>query len=457
MRPASWAGLFGKGSLLVDGIARLSNGLWSGAAALTTVTLAVAAFKVISAVLGVEQLGVWALVTASLFLLRFADLGISAAILRYVGRMKETTPRAFVFRVLGVGGLINMISFAGFLALSAFTAPSIIHRTVPEGEWTAAFMLLPYVMGLSAVQLVQGMVSNAVLGAGRLDYVYKTGIVIAVVQIVLIVPTIMQAGLIGYVVLQMACLAVQALVLVGLLLRTLPSAGEHSESFDLRAFLSFAFRLNANAFLATLIDPLSKIMLGQHGTLAVVGTYEVVNRILGQLRTVLVAPMQPLAVSMIRQHGSPRFFESYNINFMLGLVCAALLVLAGLMIWSLGALLIALDATALGPAVLACTTLVTFGVIGMAAYNASMAVARVWPVMASTVIALLIIGGLGLILGSAFEWRGVMAAIAAGHAIGTATMIYGTGRMLHFESIPTWGHLVTLAARGLAMIKSRWK
>jgi len=435
------------------------TGALSLMAAALTMASAFVSFRAIASVVGVDAFGVWALVIAALFPLRFADLSLNVSVLRYLGAIDGVPSRAFVARTLVTAMAINVVAFAACATMSLVVAPPLIRGSMTTARYDAAFTLMPYVIAVSGAQLISATFGAAMLGLHRFRTSYLINIAGAVAQITLIYPLAARAGLIGYAGLQIAiwlAQAVAALVAVEAATRGAP-AGDR-ERFSARALLALAFKFNFSGLLATLIEPTAKLLLGRYGTLGLVGTYEVVFRIFQQARNVGIAPLQPMSIAMIRQRvANPAAFQrTYHraLAFCLGLAAVCI---AGSVpgIWLFRDLLKLRDP--LLPAVmLAVGTGTAVSLMSVPAFFASVASGDVRPVALGTAAFLITTFCAGHLAGMAGGGGGaILAVVAASYTVASVVTIAVTGRLLGYAPWPHPAAMREDASAALSMVRRR--
>jgi O-antigen/teichoic acid export membrane protein len=232
-----------------------------------------------------------------------------------------------------------------------------------------------------------------------------------------------------------------------------PGGEEDVEPFRVRRFFAFAFQLNINALLSTLMEPLAKILLGRFWVLGAVGLYEMVVRVFAQLRTILLAPTQPLAVSMIRdrKRDPAAFQRTYEICLLYCLVIVALVMAGSVPGYFILRLVLAVHDGAL-PYVMLCVTL-SFAIAFMAvpAYHVSIAASDVRPLLASTVSFLVVTAVAGAGLG--FFWpAGTLLGILLGYFVANVLLIAVVARLHGTPAIPRHQDLAERWREGVAMV-----
>lgn len=425
--------------------ARLGDSALAMVSAAVGIAAAFATFAIISRTAGAAGFGVWALTGAALFPLRFADLGVGAALTRFVGADPgRAVPRVLV-RIAGLALLTVGLAFALCTAAALVIAPELIAATVPQSEWPMARELVPWMVAAGLAQLLATQMSAVVLGLHRYRVVYLAAIATALMQAALVGPMVLRFGIAGYAMLQVLVLALQALVLfLYTAVAVRARQGVEPGRFVPREFLRFALHFNLNTLLATLIDPLAKLLLGLTWTLAAVGTFEMVSRIYAQLRTVLIAPLQPLSLAMIRQYGTDReaFERSYRQCLGWGGALAIGVLVAALPAFAVLRLLLGSGAEALGPVVASVSLAIAASCLAVAGYHAAMATGDLKPVLAST---LAYLGGAALAIPALGLVHPLLA--VAGHALATLAANLLLARLVaRHHGLPAWPTLVQVAA-----------
>lgn len=413
----------------------------SGFALLATAASLITAFityRLVSQRLGFAIFGLWALTNAAMFPLRFADLSVNSAVMRYLGIAEGVGLRRVIGRVVAAALFTNFLAFGAFLVVALFITPTIIHHTIDVSLWGAAIALMPYLVGSALAQLAAGVFSNAMLGLHRYRFVYVTGIVVSGVQLLFIIPLLDHFGIAGYAIVQIIMYMSQVIVFgVMLLFHPEPLDSDAVASFTIREFYAFAFKLNANALLATMVEPLAKLLLGRFSTLTVVGAYEITLRIYNQARGLLVAPMQPFAIAMIKDHeNSNKFAKTYQICLLYSLIMAVGCLISIVPIWPLLKLFILVSDPTLPFIVIATASSTSIALVSIPAYYGSIAGNDVRPILLSTISYLVSTTAIGWVLGYAFGAVGVLSAVIIGNLIATLVLLIAAERQLGFHSMP---------------------
>jgi O-antigen/teichoic acid export membrane protein len=266
--------------------------------------------------LGVEAIGAWSLLVATMSISSVADVGVGRALLHFVPTAIAQDQRNLAASyietaIVSVGVLFLVllpIAYPGFTwAIRTFVAPS---------EQGAVLHVLPYA-------LISFWLSNVALAflsalAGMQRYDLRSIILMAgsATQLFVVIASIRFAGLLGLVWAQI----VQNIILAagaGLSLRQiLPQVSRLPLHFSLSQFKTmrrYGASLQLYSVVSLIFEPTTKVMLSHFGGLATVGFYEMASRMANQVRTLVVNAIQVLvpALAELHQKDRARAFQSY--------------------------------------------------------------------------------------------------------------------------------------------------
>lgn len=243
--------------------------------------------------LGVEAIGVWAVVFALTAFGRVVDVGFSQGVTRFVAvEMAAGRPaRAIAFARVGLWAaflLFSLVAFAVFpfgarlLALAMPTVPPV------------AVQLLPYALAALVLGTAAAVVQGAIDGLQRADVRSMIAIAASLVQLVLTLALVPSLDLRGVAIAQVSAYAVTLLVgwtFFARHFRGVPPTHDKAWSI-VRELVRFGLPLQAINILLILLDPVTKILLARFGSFSAVGLYEMASRLVLQARTVIVAAAQ---------------------------------------------------------------------------------------------------------------------------------------------------------------------
>lgn len=276
------------------------NMAWNIAEVIASTVMIFVLYKVIVARLGVEALGVWALVLAATSIGRFVDVGMTGGLSRYVAGLGAGENRAGEVRAYIDTAVVMNAALYGVLALALYwPAWGALGLTLSGPVLIEARALLPYAIAAFALQNVAAVIVAALTGFHRS---YEKSMVMMgtlVIQAIVALTLIGPLGLKGVALGQIAQYLLMMLVGWLLVLRQAEgrwtlAAPHRVRRTALRELVGFGVRLQALNIATFVFDPIVKFVFSAIGGLAALGMYELVQRGLLQLRQILLAPTQNL-------------------------------------------------------------------------------------------------------------------------------------------------------------------
>ncbi|PKB19290.1 O-antigen/teichoic acid export membrane protein [Novosphingobium kunmingense] len=431
----------------------VSSSAWALVNTLASMAPSFVSFVLVTNWLGAGQLGLLALVGAALFPLRFADLGLSGAVTRYVGAYQGAQAARHMREIVWLSWAISALAFAVLVAICLIVAPPLLARTIDPSLLGEARRLMPLLIAAAAVQLLFSPLMAGLLGRQRFRLVYGAGTAVAVVQLVLVGPLILAFGIAGMVLAQIAQLVLVTLIFGAVVFGARDGKAQavaDADRLDRRGFVRFAMQVSGSTLLTTLVEPVTKLVLGSTVSLAVMGLYEVLWRILMQFRTLLAAPSYPIGVALIGswQAGRDAARADFTVLSLLAWFGAAAVLAAA------PAALLAYDLVTAGQASQWPGALVA-GAIGLSlalgfmtvpSYFLSMAANRMAPVIAGTLANLALQLGLGGLAGVGLGWQGALWLVVLAYAVSALVQMGLAWRLLDFPPLP---HRTDLSAAWL--------
>ena len=368
--------------------------------------------------LSVTQIGIWSVVLASATTGRLIDLGLGGGVVKFVAKYmgadaKGQAGTTIQMALLGMAILFGVASVALFPILHA--GLSLLIKD--PASLTQARSLLPYALVTLVLGALSGVTLSALDGCQRMDLRAFLGIGGSLVQLVsayCLVPAFGISGLaIGQVIQSVAVfgLGVSLLVkLVGPGLYTFD--GWRKESFV--ELIKYGSGFQAAAFGQILFEPAVKAILTRYSGLEFTGYYEMANRMILQIRSILVSGYQslvPYVASAFKSDDELRgiYISSYRLLFLFSAACfgmVGLLLPYILQLW-------------LGRFVPTFVEIGELSLVGWAlntlnspAYYIFLGIGKLrWPVIAHTAIGVCS-AGFGALFGSIYGGFGALGAVA---------------------------------------------
>jgi O-antigen/teichoic acid export membrane protein len=401
-------------------------------------------YRIIVRALGIEAMGIWSLVMATASFLRFADTGVGAGVGRFVALSRAEGEEGQALRIIDTALVFNAVLLAVLTLLILFPARALLPSIFDDAKSLAAAReLLPLALGAFILTNLSGVSAASLVALHRLDL--KSYIVMGSCFLQLAV-----AGLLindyGLAAVAAGQIAQQAMILVACYLAARRVIGVPVAQFvprpskaALRELLPFGLKLQGVSLLTSMFDPISRFVMSAFGGLAAVGTLELAQRALMQLRQVIVNPSQQL-MPAFAHYKDRESRESLYMKSMAALSVSAVVILGGA---ALAAPLWAwLWLGKVPPHFWEFTAVLAVGwivnVASVPAYHLSVSTGRLKSIavggLATTVLGPILAVGLGHELGD----RGVVLGTALGLALGAAITIAIASRV---NTLPLLGSL----------------
>ena len=256
-------------------------------------------YRIIVRALGIEAMGIWSLVMAAASFLRFADTGVGAGVGRFVALSRSEGEDARALEIIDTALLFNAALLTALTVLLVFPARLLLPYVFDYANALAtARELLPLAFGAFILTNLSGVSAASLVALHRLDL--KSYIVIGscFLQIAVAALLIEDYGLVAVAAGQ---IAQQATILVACYFAARRVMGVPAARIvlrpsraALREILPFGLKLQGVSLLTSMFDPISRFVMSSFGGLAAVGTFELAQRALMQLRQLIVNPSQQL-------------------------------------------------------------------------------------------------------------------------------------------------------------------
>jgi O-antigen/teichoic acid export membrane protein len=287
------------------------NAAASVAQVLLSATALFLTYRLLAQHLPIEQIGLWALIIGSTAVARLAEFGLGAGVVRFVAGDVAAGRRDMAARTAGMAA-VAVLLLVGVAAMLAYplVLPALLSVT-PSGLGDAARLLLECALA----SVVMGAVGNVFLGTldgcQRMDV--RAALQVCGNLIQLIATWIALSGGGGLGALGAVQIAQAAFLMIGGAILTFKFVGAPAgdyvqfDSARLRQIASYGGALQVSAVAQMLFEPLTKVMLTGFGGLALTGYFELANRLILQLRGIIVAAYAALVPHVAAQVSDSHF------------------------------------------------------------------------------------------------------------------------------------------------------
>lgn len=274
--------------------------------------------------LGVEQIGVWALVLAATSVSRIGELGLSAGVVRFVaqalGRNDAQHAADVVQTVaLTLGAFMAVLLIVGYplfiLALSYF---------IPKNEVLLALGILPYALISLWTMVIVSVFSGGLDGCMRMDlrsFLMGLSHLVYLGLSMLLVPDYGLEGVAMAQLIQTVGLMIMLWLALKTQLKVLPLLPIHWKFPVLKEMFIYGVSFQVITIMNMLFDPMIKALMSKFGGLEALGYYEMANKLILQGRALIVEASRVMvpAIASIQKHNAQKskqlFVTSYIMTF----------------------------------------------------------------------------------------------------------------------------------------------
>jgi O-antigen/teichoic acid export membrane protein len=396
---------------------------------LASAALLLALYRYVNSTLGIEQLGVWSVVLATVSASRLADMGLSAGVVRFVARYRALGQMDRAGEVIDTTALTLMVSIGAVLPLLYPLLMALMPYLFQSKHLAQALLILPYAVGSLWLIMVGAVFQSGLDGCQRMDL--RAGLVVAGQALLLALAFfwVPHSGLMG---LAWAQIGQGAFLLIAgrLLLRhVLPSVPRMPHRWRwplLREMLGYGINLQAATLFMLMLDPVTNAMMARFGGAAAAGYFTMANQVVVKTRALIVSANQVVVPHVATlAESEPGSLDRLYRDSMSMLVFLTLPLFALLFAWSGGFSWLLADSYEpefvflIGVTALAWS----FNILAGPAYFENVGTGHVgWNTMTHLILAVLNVG-LGWSLGSLFGADGVAYAYAIALTIASSALI----------------------------------
>jgi O-antigen/teichoic acid export membrane protein len=276
------------------------NAIWALVEAISSSIVLFFLYKLVVSFLGVEALGIWSLVLATTSLMRLADAGAASGLGRFVAKSAELQDRSISRGYIDTAVLTNLVLYI-LLALAFFWPAQYglsfaIHK---QSALEVARGLLPYALASFVLGNLANAASSALAGLQRSDLrsiVTIGGLVVQIVSSFILIPDRGLTGLAIAQLLQNGFGLVSSLILAHFVLyrRYGIIFPFHWRKHAFKDLVGFGIQLQFSGIISFLYDPLAKFLMSSFAGLEATGLFEMANRLVFQVRSLLISPVHIL-------------------------------------------------------------------------------------------------------------------------------------------------------------------
>lgn len=245
--------------------------------------------------IGPSQLGIWSIVLATSSAVRLSELGLSGGVVRFVAKYVARQDEISASNVIQTAVLSIATLLALILVLFFPIIGSLLRYFIPPEGYLQGMNLLPFAFISLWLGTIGGIFTSGLDGVLRTDvrsYIMIGGTAIHLALVFVLVPTYGLLGL-GY---SQVIQSTFILVLSWCMLRReLSSLPLFPYRWDRRLFsemFKYGLNIQVGSVAQMLFDPATKMLLSKFGGLDSVAFFEMADRMVKQVRSLVVSANQ---------------------------------------------------------------------------------------------------------------------------------------------------------------------
>lgn len=273
-------------------------------------------YKFILAQIGVKLLGLWSLIIASTSVASLANFGMSSSIVKFVATY-HSLKRTDLISKLVFTSLVFIISTYTLISILIYILGTyLFHYAIDEEYIGIAISILPVSLISLIINALSGVFNSAIDGIQK-NYVKSYIVALSSFVILFLSFTLTpKYGVVGLVyaqIFQSIFVLLMSAFYYKKLFQFKLDFRWHWDSAIFKEIFNYGVKVQASSLLEMMADPITKFLLTKFGGLTMVGYYEMSNRLILQLRALVVSANQVIipVVAESTQYNSDNISRVY--------------------------------------------------------------------------------------------------------------------------------------------------
>lgn len=277
-------------------------------------------YKYLFRYLGAEQLGLWSLVLATTSIVGIGSFGVSGSAVKFVAAYSAKKDLKKVNEVIYTGALITTTFIMGFSIISYFVISYLLKSLVSQAVLETARTLLPYAF----ISLIANTVSAIFLSAiDGLQLIFIKNVLLSFFSILFLVftficvPHFKIEGVAYAQVIQSVGTLLGSIILLTLKIKGFNIFRWNFSKEIFKELFGYGMKIQIMSITTMLFDPVTKYFLTKFGGLGIVGIYEMANKLVLQLRGLIITTSQVMvpAIAGLAELGTANIKKIYKEMF----------------------------------------------------------------------------------------------------------------------------------------------
>lgn len=287
--------------------------------------------------IGIEQLGIWSLVLATTAVTQIANLGLSGSVVKFVAKYIARGENENVSRIIQTASISVAIFVALILMIGYPIARYILRLVISPESLPPALAILPYAFLALWIMIVTSIFQAGLDGYQRIDLrclLLMGGAIFHLFLCFIFVPAYGLMGLAYARVIQNFTILISSWILIKRHIPLLPIFPSKWSKNLFKEIIRYGVNFQMITIATILYDPITKALLSKFGGLSMVGYYEMANKMIIQLRALIVSSNQVLipVIANLKERAPKKvqsiYLSSYQLLFYLALPLYSLIIVS---------------------------------------------------------------------------------------------------------------------------------
>ena len=251
--------------------------------------------------IGIEKFGIWTVVISIVGIAKLSDFGISAGIVKFVAKYIANNDYKRALNVIYMASAITTMTSLITLIIIYSAVNNFNEYLFNKNVVIEALILIPYAMLYTWLSGINGILLSAMDGLQRFDLRAYTNISSSLILLGITIILTPPFGLLGVAYAQITQALISIIITLFLLKKQFNKLSLYEVKWDLKVIkemVRFGYYLQIGNIFMMSIDPVAKIFISKYGGMSDAGYFEIANRMVGQLRSVLNSVTQVMAPKM---------------------------------------------------------------------------------------------------------------------------------------------------------------
>jgi O-antigen/teichoic acid export membrane protein len=272
--------------------------------------------------IGVEQLGLWSLLLATVSVTKIANFGLSGSVVKFVAKYVAREEYEHVSNVIQTSVITVGVTVGVVLIIGYPLAKWIIGLVISDHFILLAYAILPYTFLALWIMAVTSIVQSGFDGYQRIDIRSYLLIGGAIIHLLLCFYFVPKHGLIGLAysgIIQNIIVLVVSWLLLKKRNQYLPFFPINWNKRTFKEIIVYGINFQVISISSMFYEPVTKLLLSIFGGLSMLGYYEMASKMVQHFRSLIVSANQVLvpAIADLNERMSEKIHSLYIISYQL--------------------------------------------------------------------------------------------------------------------------------------------